>query len=172
MIMSFYHYPYTCKSAYVLWKRLISKRKTGITRIRIWRKKTGRTIERIDVLWTSCRIGDLSIIMFMMKQGCDIIANDNWAIQLASSNGHLQIIKWLYTMGCDPTTDSNLTILLASKYGHLRIVKWLHKICDDVDHFAFQLATHNGQLRIAEWLSKRLDPNNIIQSHTLLAPIC
>ena len=63
--------------------------------------------------------------MYLVSQGADVTADDNYAVQVASMNGHLEVIKYLVSQGADVTSYNNWALRYASKNGHLEVVKYL-----------------------------------------------
>jgi ankyrin repeat protein len=46
-------------------------------------------------------------------------------VGFASENGHLDVVKYLVSQGADITADDNYAVRWASFYGHLEVVKYL-----------------------------------------------
>lgn len=71
--------------------------------------------------------GHLAVVELLLKHGADCTASDNYAIRWASYNGHLAVVELLLKHGADCTADNNYAIFRASANGHLAIVELLHK---------------------------------------------
>ena len=64
--------------------------------------------------------------MLLTRTIVDPSARDNFAVRLASRNGHLEVVKLLLTHPkVDPSADDNYAIRWASKNGYLEVVKLL-----------------------------------------------
>ena len=74
----------------------------------------------------------LETLTFLLDQGSDPCAKDNYAIGMATKNGHLDCVKLLHMRGADIFTRNNALILLAANAGHQEIVTYLqvHKVSD------------------------------------------
>jgi len=72
------------------------------------------------------KLNYVEIVEGLIKEGFDLDADDNWAIRVASVDGHSEVVKLLLQdPRVDPSDDDNYAILLASGNGHLEIVKLL-----------------------------------------------
>jgi ankyrin repeat protein len=63
-----------------------------------------------------------------VSQGADVTDNNNYAVQVASMNGHLEVVKYLVSQGADVTADTyavRWAVQVASANGHLEVVKYL-----------------------------------------------
>ena len=49
-------------------------------------------------------------------------ADDNYAIRMASENGHTEVVKLLLAAGVDAKADGNYAIRMASDNGHVEVV--------------------------------------------------
>ena len=76
--------------------------------------------------------GHLDTLRFLLDQGSDPCAKDNYAIGMATKNGHLDCVKLLQMRGADIFTRNNTLILLAANAGHQEIVTYLqeHEVSD------------------------------------------
>ena len=57
----------------------------------------------------------------------DITAENNYALNWASENGHLEVVKYLVKKGANVTAANNYPLKWASEKGHLKVVKYLVK---------------------------------------------
>jgi len=96
----------------------------------------------------------------------DPSAENNYAIRVASENGHLAVVnRLLADERVDPSADNNFAIRWASENGHLAVVNRL--LQDErvdpsaLDNNAIQWASHNGHLAVVERLlaDERVDPS-------------
>lgn len=140
-------------SAYVLWKRLTSKKMMTLKRIYICVKRK----QYSDIMDEACYSGDLSLII-------DCITSFNITLSLQhiiaacyGSRGKLSVVKWCTSMlNCHPCVSNNLIFRMISLQGYLQVLKWLYSIgCDPtVDNHAISLAAGRGHLHIVRWLYK------------------
>lgn len=68
--------------------------------------------------------GHLEIVNFLVENGADLSARDNYAVEWASGNGHLEIVKFLIEK--DTIIDDH-TGELAIGAGNLEILKFLNE---------------------------------------------
>ncbi len=108
-----------------------------------------------------CNIRDLwTVETFkeLTKEGVDIHAANDYALCLASSNGHLEVVKYLVKNGADIYAHDDYDALcLASENGHLEVVKFLVENGADIhacDDYALCLASENGHLEVVKYLVK------------------
>ncbi len=95
-------------------------------------------------------------------------AKTNYALRLASANGHLEVVKYLHTQfeltADDARAGNNISLIHASAYGHLEVAKYLHSAfhltTDDArsqGNAALSIASQNGHLLIIEYLHKQFN---------------
>jgi len=70
-------------------------------------------------------IGYLDVVKCLVDHGADVTACDNDAIRRAATNGHSETVKYLIEHGADVNADDNYAIRHAAKNGHLEVVKCL-----------------------------------------------
>jgi len=79
-------------------------------------------------LYRAAAFGNLRAVNFLVEnvEGVDAAAYNNFAIRLASANGHLAVVERLLTVeGVDTTALDNEAIRWASRNGHLPVVERL-----------------------------------------------
>jgi len=88
-------------------------------------------------------------------------AEDNWAIKLASRNGHAEVVRLLLAdPRVDPSAEDNWAIKLASYHGHVEVVRML--LVDPrvdpsaEDNWAIQMALRCGHTEVAEVLKEAM----------------
>ena len=126
-------------------------------RARLEPKLKGMTIkERFDIAVMN---GVAWLLQECTDAGYDPSGDDNWAIKLASHNGHLGVVKALLADDrVDPSAASNFAIESASINGHIDVVKAL--LTDNrVDpstgnNRAIRWASGNGHLEVVKELLK------------------
>ena len=68
------------------------------------------------------------LIKFLLKNNTNPSFNNNYALRMASKNGHYESVKILLTdKRTDPLSLHNLSIINAAEHGYLNIVKLLFK---------------------------------------------
>ena len=66
---------------------------------------------------------DIETLNYVLERNMDPSANDNYAIRLASLNGHLAVVdRLLKDPRVDPSANDNYAIRLSSYYGHHLVV--------------------------------------------------
>jgi hypothetical protein len=101
------------------------------------------------------KINDLNGIKYLVSVGVNIKADDNWAVQIASSDGHLEMVKYLVSIGADITVCNNLAVGWASYNGHLEVVKYLVTMGSDItadNNWAVKWASRNGKIKVVNYL--------------------
>jgi len=76
------------------------------------------------VRWAS-ENGHLEVVQFLISNGADIHACNDYAIRWASINGHLEVVQFLISKGADIHADNDFAVRHASKNGHLEVVQFL-----------------------------------------------
>lgn len=152
----FYCSPYTYGSAYVLWKKFISSRKTGLRGI----IRYNRLDQWTTVISSTSLTSDMTILMELNRRyGPDIYYR---SVMSACRYGNLNSVKWLYSI-CHDYFNIDDAMSNACKGGHLKIAKWLYNVldCDLMIHknfpnknFPMRMASANGHLRVVKWLYK------------------
>ena len=102
-------------------------------------------------------LGDIATWKWMIQNGVDITGGNDYAIRLASSNGHLELVDFLIKNGADCTADNNYAIRWASCNGHLSVVDLLLKNgadCTVLNNIAIRWASRNSHTKIVELLFK------------------
>ena len=122
----------------------------------------------IDNIIKVSKYGLVDEVKRLLNKGIDLKPNDNYAMGLASENGHTEVIKLLLQDGrIDPSGNDNYYIRMASQNGHTDIVKLLlqDKRVDpsDYNNSAIRGASINGHTDIVKLLlqDKRVDPSLI-----------
>src|SRR3989304_4321084 len=70
--------------------------------------------------------GDLNLVNILIEANFDPSADNNYAIGVASNNGHLNIVnRLLKNDKVDPSACNNYAIICASEMGHLDVVNRL-----------------------------------------------
>jgi hypothetical protein len=99
-----------------------------------WMIKQGVNIHADDdfALHYAARIGYLELVKFLVEQGANIHADNDLALRWAAEKGHLDIVKFLVEQGANIHADNNSALRWAAHYGHLDVVKFLVKNGADV----------------------------------------
>lgn len=106
-------------------------------------------------LMKASSLGDLEIVEYLVKNGTDIHASDDYCVVIASKNGHLDVVEYLITNGADIFT-TNHSIIGACENGHLDIVKCLIKhgvrVTGDNGESCTREAISEGHLDVYKYL--------------------
>ena len=70
----------------------------------------------------------LNVIKQLVKQGADVHADDDYALQLAASNGQLEVVKYLVEQGADIHAWDDYALRWAAENGQLEVVKYLKSL--------------------------------------------
>jgi len=103
---------------------------------------------------------DIEIIKTLLKDNrVDPSDRDNYAIKVASTNGHTETVKLLLQDDrVDPSDNNNMAIRWASNNGCTGVVKLLLKDDrvdpSDDDNFAIRGASNNGHTEVVKLLLK------------------
>lgn len=104
------------------------------------------------------RIGlwyNINIFKNLIKNGANIHARNESAIQVASKNGHLNIVKYLVENGANIHSDNEYALRMASVCGHLEVVRYLVENGADIhakDNYAINMAFRYNHLEIVNYL--------------------
>ena len=62
---------------------------------------------------------------YLVEQGADIYAMNDYALRSAATNNYLDIAKYLVSQDADIHADNEGVLYWAVEYGHLDVVKYL-----------------------------------------------
>jgi ankyrin repeat protein len=120
----------------------------------------------IESLKFSVRKNYLESVRFVINDGIDPSADNNYAIRKASEHGRLEVVKELLKdKRVDPAANINYAIENASNNGHLEVVKELlkdNRVDPSVrNNYAIVSASEYGHLEVVKELlkDKRVDPS-------------
>jgi len=69
--------------------------------------------------------GHLEIVKYLVEQGADIHAEDDFALSWAAQLGHLDIVKYLVSKGANTHARNDETLRWAELNCHTAIVEYL-----------------------------------------------
>ena len=69
--------------------------------------------------------GRLEIIKYLVDNGADIHANDEYDLRRAAANGRLEVVKYLVDNGADIHANDDGALRWAAENGRLEVVKYL-----------------------------------------------
>ncbi|KAJ3114917.1 hypothetical protein HDU96_001474 [Phlyctochytrium bullatum] len=101
--------------------------------------------------------GSIGTVRYLLDRGVDPRTADNYAIQLASENGHAAVVDALLETGLvDPSSEESYALGTAAENGHEEVVRMLlaHSNArpgDDSD-YALRFALANGHVEIVKML--------------------
>lgn len=100
-------------------------------------------------------LDEVSTWEFLVRNGADITAFDNYAVIWAAEKGYLEVMKYLHKNGVDITAGNNDVVIHAAKEGHLEAVEFLHKNGADItadNNYAVIQAAGQGHLEVVKYL--------------------
>ena len=99
--------------------------------------------------------GYLEVVKYLVSQGADIRADDDFAVRWASENGYLEVVKYLVSQGADIRAVYDFAVRLACENGYLEVVKYLVSQGADIRavyNYAVRYASENGNLEVVKYL--------------------
>ena len=57
-------------------------------------------------------------MQYLIENGANIHANDDFALRYAAKNGHLEVVRYLIENGADIHADDDYALRYATVYGH------------------------------------------------------
>jgi ankyrin repeat protein len=73
----------------------------------------------------SAENGQLETVKYLIEQGANIHANNDWALRWSARYGQLEIIKYLVEQGADIHADDDEALRESAENGQLETVKYL-----------------------------------------------
>ena len=92
---------------------------------------------------------------YLVSNGADIRAVDDWSLVWASGNGYLEVVKYLVLVGADIHAMNNYSLIWASGNGYLEVVKYLVSLgarINDMNDWAVRWASQRGYLDVVKYL--------------------
>ena len=85
------------------------------------------TKKEMDSCFRLCALrGDVEIAKLLMERGADPSASENWALGMASWNGHAKLVELLLKDArVDPAARDIDPVILAAENGHCEVLKLL-----------------------------------------------
>jgi len=96
-------------------------------------------------------------VKWLLNNGYDVHAKDDYALRYASRYDHLEVVKVLLEKGADAHAQNDGALRWASEKGHLEVVKLLLDAGADVhadDDVALRWASTKGHLEVVELLKQ------------------
>jgi len=103
----------------------------------------------------SAEKGHLHLAKYLVNQGADIHACDDYALRMSAINGHLDVVKYLVELGADIKAISHFAIRYSAENGHLHVVKYLVESGADVRaccDYALRWSAVCGRADVVEFL--------------------
>ena len=63
--------------------------------------KSSYIFKETDYLWVCSKYNQVDFVRYLLSKGADVHANNDYALQWASENGHEQVVKLLLDAGAD-----------------------------------------------------------------------
>ena len=102
-----------------------------------------------ELLKEAATVGELSLVIFSLKDGADVHADNEYAFIAAVVHGHLNIVKILIEeYGANIHEEDDEALISASENGHLDIVKYLVEKGVDIhsnENIALRWASAEGR---------------------------
>lgn len=101
------------------------------------------------------RFGNIKMVQYLVEQGANVRAQDDYPIYNASESGNLEIAKYLVEHGANIHAGDERALRIASKNGHLNIVKYLVSLGADIhaeNEESLRWAIINEHLDVAKYL--------------------
>jgi ankyrin repeat protein len=99
--------------------------------------------------------GNLAAITYLVEQGANIHADDDYALRMSAHYGHLKVVKYLVEQGADIHAKDDEALRWSAENGHLKVVEDLVKLGANIhaqkDH-ALRLSAFNGHLEVVKYL--------------------
>jgi hypothetical protein len=108
-----------------------------------------------NLLRESSNKGELALVIWGLKNGANIHANNDIALRWTSGNGHLEVVKYLVKQGADIHSNYNYALKSASLNGHLEVVKYLVKKGADIhaiNDLDLRWASSNEHMEVVKYL--------------------
>ena len=115
-------------------------------------------------------MGYWEVFKFLVKNGVIISMDDDYALRLASRNGHLEVVKFLVENGADIHTYGDYALQVAADKGDLKMVKFSVGYGANVradDDWAFRVAAENGHLEVVKFLVENGADPSVLDRSTL-----
>ena len=108
-----------------------------------------------DIFIDSAEYGHLEIVKYLVSQGADIHAWNNWALRGSASNGKLKVVKYLASQGANIHVNDDQVLQYSANNGHLEIVKYLVSQGASIhinNDQALRWGAYNGHLKVVKYL--------------------
>lgn len=96
---------------------------------------------------------------FLVKNGTDITAEDNFAVRYMSEYGYMDVVKYLHKHGADIRAENDQAVRMAASYGHLGVLRYLHENGADIHLYAdevMRMARLKGNMEIVKYYEENL----------------
>mgnify|MGYP001202680553 CR=1 FL=1 len=68
---------------------------------------------------------NVEVMKYLIDNGADIHANDDYALSCSANNGHLEVVKYLIEQGADVHAYNDAALRSSAYNGHFEVVKYL-----------------------------------------------
>jgi hypothetical protein len=92
---------------------------------------------------------------WIISQGINIHADNEYALRRFADNGHIDVVKFLVENGANIHADDDEALRLSASIGHIDVVKFLVENGADIhaiDDWALQLSAENGHIDVVKFL--------------------
>ena len=94
-------------------------------------------------------------IEFLIKEGANVHAINDYALRWAVRNGHYEVVKLLLEYGADVHANNDYALRWAAEHGHYEVVKLLLEYKADVhasNDYALRWVVRNGHYEVVKLL--------------------
>jgi len=105
------------------------------------------------------KINDMKVVKYLVENGADIHADEDYALRWSALNGHLEVVKYLVEIGADIYARDNYALKYSAINGHLDIVKYLVENGADihVDNCPLRLSAENYHYKVMKYLKEQIN---------------
>ena len=101
------------------------------------------------------KINDVNTIKYLVDNGADIHASDDYALRWFSEKGHLDVVKYLVEIGANIHACNEQALRWSAFNGNLKLVKYLIEKGSDIHahaEYALRYAAENVHLEVVKYL--------------------
>ena len=105
--------------------------------------------------------GQLPVLEYLHRAGCDVSSVANRALPLAAAGGRLEVVKYFHRLGCDLRANNDAAIRAAAQKDELAVVEYLQRNGADISacsSVAEHLHEQGCDLRVEDNIALRITP--------------
>ena len=81
-----------------------------------------------DVFIENAMNGHIKVVKYLVSQGADIHAWNDYALRWSAEYGHLKMVKYLISQGADIHAEDNQALRRSAYNGHTEVTKYLKSL--------------------------------------------